>query len=117
MSAVNVVLGLWLVAAPFALGYDDATTSTINSIIVGLVVAGLALLRLLRPDTITWPGWLNVALGFWLLGTPWYLGDGDRGWLIANNWLVGWAVIVLAIWSGVSSIQPEQSHHEYQEMT
>jgi hypothetical protein len=38
-------IGLWLVAAPFVLGYGAATTAaTVNDVVVGLAVASLALL-------------------------------------------------------------------------
>lgn len=35
---VNAILGLWLVASPFVLGYSDMATAMWSSIIVGLVV-------------------------------------------------------------------------------
>lgn len=41
---VNVPLGLWLVAAPWVLGYDE-TTIVVHSMLVGLAVAGLSLVR------------------------------------------------------------------------
>lgn len=40
-SWTNVVLGLWMLVAPFALGYTATTAAMWNDIIVGLVVAGL----------------------------------------------------------------------------
>ena len=40
-SWINAVLGLWLIAAPFILGYSAATAALWNSIIVGVVVAVL----------------------------------------------------------------------------
>ena len=40
-SVINVILGLWLIAAPFTLGYFSATAALWNSIIVGAVVAVL----------------------------------------------------------------------------
>lgn len=43
---VNVVLGLWLVVAPFVWGYASATSRTTwNDIGVGLIVIGLSLVR------------------------------------------------------------------------
>lgn len=40
---VNVVLGLWLIASPFILGFSGLAFAMWNSIIVGLVVAILGL--------------------------------------------------------------------------
>jgi hypothetical protein len=41
---VDTALGLWLAVSPFLLGYSDERVSTVNSVIVGLLVAGLSLL-------------------------------------------------------------------------
>lgn len=40
-SWTNVVLGIWLLIAPFALGYSATTAAMTNDIIVGLIVAAL----------------------------------------------------------------------------
>lgn len=40
-SWTNVVLGVWLVIAPFALGYSATTAAMWNDIVVGLVVLAL----------------------------------------------------------------------------
>lgn len=41
LSWTNVVLGIWLLIAPFALGYSATTAAMWNDIVVGLIVAGL----------------------------------------------------------------------------
>lgn len=49
---INLALGLWLVAAPFALGFAAPNLATANTMAVGLLVAALAAstLKLLRPQ-------------------------------------------------------------------
>ena len=39
---INAVVGLWLIAAPFVLGYTGTALALWNDVIVGLVVAVLA---------------------------------------------------------------------------
>ena len=39
---INLALGLWLVAAPFALGFDASLIAVANSVAVGMLVAALA---------------------------------------------------------------------------
>lgn len=41
MSWTNVVLGAWMIAAPFVLGYSGVNDAQINSIIMGAVVMAL----------------------------------------------------------------------------
>ncbi len=52
LSWVNFVLGLWLIVAPFALHYRDITTAMWNNVIVGIVVAILAIVRALENSSI-----------------------------------------------------------------
>lgn len=41
---IDTALGLWLAVSPFLLGYSGELRSTVNGIVVGLLVAGLSLL-------------------------------------------------------------------------
>lgn len=41
MSWTNVVLGLWMIAAPFVLGYNQVMDAQTNSIIMGAVIMAL----------------------------------------------------------------------------
>lgn len=45
---VNLVLGVWLVVAPFALGFEDAGPATLNHVVIGVIVAGDAMFALAR---------------------------------------------------------------------
>ncbi|GIF01207.1 SPW repeat protein [Paractinoplanes rishiriensis] len=45
LSLINILLGFWLITAPFVLAYNtgtDATQATLNDIVTGAVVAALA---------------------------------------------------------------------------
>ena len=48
LSWANFILGLWLIVAPFALHYRDITVAMWNNVIVGIVVAILAIYRALE---------------------------------------------------------------------
>lgn len=50
LSWINAVLGLWLIIAPFLLGYSAVGAAMWNDIVVGVIVAVLA-------------GWAALALG------------------------------------------------------
>lgn len=41
MSWTNMVLGAWMIVAPFVLGYSDVNAAQTNSIIVGAVIMAL----------------------------------------------------------------------------
>lgn len=50
---LNVILGIWLIVAPFVLGYSTLTNAMWNDIIVGVLVAVIAFFSWL---TVTRPG-------------------------------------------------------------
>ena len=52
-SWTNVVLGLWLIAAPFVLGYSGTAAPLWNDIIVGVVVAALGTWSALATRNVT----------------------------------------------------------------
>lgn len=47
-EVVNLALGLWLIAAPLALGFSNSSDATINHVLVGTAVSVLALWALVR---------------------------------------------------------------------
>ncbi|MDB6032359.1 MAG: hypothetical protein JWM16_2697 [Verrucomicrobiales bacterium] len=66
--------GIWLMAAPFLLGYYRHGSATANDILVGILIAGIALATTIAPDRFRALRWLNSYLGFWLMAAPFVLG-------------------------------------------
>jgi SPW repeat len=90
---LNVLVGAWLIASPFVLGYV-AGDSRLNPMIVGAVVAFLALMRI-GAWGVSWLSWVNVAAGAWLFASGFWLAESSAAsW---NAWIFGLAVIVLAL--------------------
>jgi len=57
LDLINAVLGVWLIIAPFVLGYSRVITAAIwNDIIVGIVVVVLAVWAALAVSTSQQPG-------------------------------------------------------------
>lgn len=56
LAWVNVVLGVWLIVAPYVLGYSTASTALWNDIIIGVVVAIVALVGALGGQKSGAPG-------------------------------------------------------------
>jgi hypothetical protein len=88
-----MIAGAWLIASPFVLDYV-AGDSELNPMIVGAVVAFLALLRMGA-----WHAeWLAVLIalgGAWLFASGFWLAESPAAsW---NAWLLGMAVVMLAL--------------------
>jgi hypothetical protein len=72
-SWANVVIGLWLMISPWAIGYRAGAAMT-EEVIVGAIVVAVALWSLSVPVTMTAPSWINLMLGVWVLVAPWVMG-------------------------------------------
>ena len=95
---VNLALGLWMIVSPWALSYATETEATGNAVVVGALIAALALLALL--NVMGWEEWVSVALGAWLAVSPTFLGFS--GLVFAATWnavIVGAVVAMLAVWT------------------
>jgi hypothetical protein len=94
LNGMNALLGLFLLASPWLLGFVDLPEASRNAwaaggIVLILAVAAIAALR-------EWEEWINVALGLWIAVSPWLLGFAMA---VTPRWThvgVGIAVAALA---------------------
>jgi hypothetical protein len=101
ISWINVVLGIWLIVAPFVLAAGGGVW-TANDMVVGILLiafAGWALSG--RP--LSSAQWLQVLCGAWLIAAPFVLAYGAARVAVWNDVICGIiAVIVGAVaWTGV----------------
>lgn len=106
-SGLNIIAGLWLIIAPFALGYSNIDAAMWNDVLVGIAVVILAGIRTATPGRYTGFSWTNVALGVWLIIAPFVLqygaaAVGNAGAAFWNDILLGIAVAALA-WASAAS--------------
>jgi SPW repeat len=96
-SGWNLAFGIWLIIAPFILGYAAVTPAFRNDIYVGIIVFILALIGTLSTD-IRWSRTLNVIAGIWLLFAPFILRYPTAAAMsaIVNDVILGILVIVFA---------------------
>lgn len=99
-SAVNFLAGAWLLLAPFVLGFG-ATGGLIegywNEIVVGLVVASLAVVRSFAPAEVMWFSVLNAVLGLWMTAAPFALGYQGEDAVAATVVDVSAGVVIVAM--------------------
>jgi hypothetical protein len=89
------MLGLWLLLSPWALFFDQETIALENALAVGalVIIAEIVELSIFRG----WEEWINIALGAWLVLSPWVLGITSA----AARWnfvVVGALVVALALY-------------------
>jgi hypothetical protein len=89
-TAVNLALGIWFIVSPFVLVFPGANKVEWNNIIVGILIALVAL---------TGGGWVNIVLGAWQIISPFALGFSSVPSLLWNNIVVGAIVLLVAAFS------------------
>ena len=95
-----LLLGVWLLISPFALGYAAAQAGMLavwNPVIVGVavIVFAIAVLR----KTQMWEEWTLLLLGAWLIVSPFILGYAGINVALWNSIIVGLLVGADAAWS------------------
>jgi hypothetical protein len=89
------ILGIWLLLSPWALRFSLDASATRDVVTVGFLVVFTEVVELsVFRD---WEEWINVALGAWLLVSPWVLGFVSPV-ATANAVVVGLLVLALALY-------------------
>lgn len=103
VSWVNLGLGLWIAISALALHLTTALGP--SDIAVGALAVAVAFWSLrARPDNHV-PAWLSLAIGLWILMSPWVLHARTDPVVYASNALSGTAMMIFAIVRSVGSSQ------------
>jgi hypothetical protein len=96
LSGLNVIAGIWLIIAPWVLGYSGRDPRW-NDVVFGAIVGVLALIRISGAYRETWLSWINAAIGVWLFIAAWTIDHtGTAG---GNDIILGVIVFLLAVGS------------------
>ena len=101
-SWVNILLGIWMIASPFALGLHSSKAIW-NNVVTGALVGILAIIRW-RIHQRGW-SWLNLIFGMWLVISPFVLFLG--GAAMWNNVILGIIVAAVALTNTYSKVSAE----------
>ena len=93
---VSALLGAWLILSPWAVGFSDSLPATANFLGVGVLLVTAGVGAILVPKA--WEEWVEVALGLFLIASPWVFGFAGLQGALQNALFCGLAVTVLALW-------------------
>jgi hypothetical protein len=92
---VSMCLGALIVLTAWIVGDVGSQTVAVNATIVGLLVLALGASEFL--DLRRWEEGLETACGLWLIASPFILGYADAGMLRYWHFVLGAAVVLLAM--------------------
>ena len=94
----NLVFGIWLLLTPIMFEYDPRIpVASINAYIMGAAIIAFSMVAVYMPRV--WEEWINMALGVWVLASPWILGFTVQRNETETAAIVGLLVITLATWA------------------
>jgi len=103
-----VLLGVWLVVAPFFGVGVTGDVAAFNSYLTGTAVAIFAIAALARPQV--WEEYTNLLLGFWLIIAPFTLGFTDLVVPMWNQIIVGLLIGSSALSVTLQKSTPTSGH-------
>jgi SPW repeat len=92
-DAASLLVGLWLILSPFALGFAGAEVWI--TILLGLFVVTAAVEGFVLPSYLE--EWTEILFGVALIVAPWTVGY-ESGSATLSSVLSGILVILLAVW-------------------
>src|SRR6188472_343428 len=99
-SWLNIALGIWVIISPFVVQFSQLPAAMWNNVIVGIVVAVLAIIRTSVRSQTAW-SWANVILGIWMIISPFALGVMTAA-ILWNNIILGIVIALVATGSATS---------------
>ena len=109
VEALNVVLGIWLIASCYMLGASLWRDERLTTGIFGALILGMAITRMAMPQRNMW--WLsfgNIIFGLWVAISPFVLGYHYVTNATINNVIVGILVALIAATGFLRSRQEPQ---------
>lgn len=97
ISWVTFVVGVWLIAAPFALGYSGTFQAATNDVGLGVLIAAWSLWMALKAGAPGWLDWALMLFGVWTIIAPFALGYSSTTNAVANDVAAGVIVVALGI--------------------
>ncbi len=95
---VNIVLGLWLLAAPYVLGYSASSVAAlINDWVLGILVIGAAWWVMAGLAGGFAAALFEALCGLWLVMAPFVLNISHPPGTLFNEMVVGVIVLVVGL--------------------
>lgn len=116
-SGLDFLAGVWLFVSPFVLAYQHVKLATASDVMVGMIIALLAVCRFLNPGYSRGVSWFIFLCGIWILICPVVCGFAvnQNHIPLINNVVFGLIVMLLSAISATSTarITPEMGPGTY----
>ena len=108
----NVILGLWMIASPWILGFAASENlAAPTAWVLGAAIVIFASIAVYIHKT--WEEALSIILGICLFVSPWVLGFADARTPTTNAVIVGLLVTAFAVWAMLMDTAVQKWWHDH----
>lgn len=94
-SSIELVIGLWLLLAPLALGFFNNPSAALVTILVATTVFFISQLGIANQQP--WEEWVNLIAAVVLIAAPWVLGYASIAAATWNSVICGGLLVLLTV--------------------
>jgi hypothetical protein len=94
---INIVLGAWLILAPFVMGYSGSTVELTNDVALGVLLIGCSWWNAAAASGRADADTLGLLGGIWLIAAPFVLHYQRMSRAFANDIGVGILSVVVSL--------------------
>ena len=94
---VTLILAFCLFISPWVVGFIADTTPSWNAWIAAIVLGAFAVMTL--SAFAEWEEWVNMAVGLWLIASPWLLGFMANTNAMWTHVILGICTAALSAWA------------------
>ena len=105
ISWLSVMIGAWLIVAPWIMGYTAASAVAENAIL-GVAVVSVGFWSIGTAAAFTAPAWVNGMLGLWIMVAPWVIGYAHAASAATSNDVIVGIVIMIVAAIRIASGRP-----------
>lgn len=103
---INLILGLWLIVAPFALRYAGLThAAATEDVVLGIVIAAFSWWILAAAMPMVGHAWFEILCGIWVAIAPFVIGYSGLAIARTNDVWVGIVVLIVGVIAAIAMSQ------------
>ncbi len=111
-DGLNLIIGAWLFVSPWIYGITSNAGAAWDYWIVGGLIFLIATWAMIAPR-VTGDEWANTVLGAWMFVSPWVFGFALVAGAAWNAWILGAAVVILALWALPAAARALEDQHAH----
>jgi hypothetical protein len=97
ISWINLLLGIWLLISPLAIGSTAVSTTVGNNVVLGIMLIASSWWILAAANHVSGVNWFQMLCGIWLVIAPFVLRYRAMTHAMGNDVITGVIVFIVGL--------------------